>query len=144
MRKTRRGLLGAIGAGVFLGAVPLVLAGEPVRVVYHIDDSQRAIPAIRNMENHLRAAPSARIVVVALGGGIDFLLRGAKDSRGNPYEPMVDDLMMAGVQFRLCQNTLAARQIDASSVLDEVRIVPSGVAEIARLQFEEGYAYLKP
>ena len=117
---------------------------DPIRVVYHVDDSARAVPAIRNIGNHLKAAPDTQIVVVALGQGVDFLLRGAKDERGNPYEPMVDDLLLAGVDFRLCNNTLSARQIERDQVLADVGVVDSGVAEIARLQVREHYAYLKP
>lgn len=113
-------------------------------VVYHLDDSARATSAIRSIGNHLKAAPSVRIVVVALGQGIDFMLKDAKDDRGNPYEPMIDDLVLAGVQFRACNNTLTARQINRSRLHPEIRVVESGVAEITRLQLEERYAYLKP
>ncbi|WP_420468058.1 DsrE family protein [Panacagrimonas sp.] len=114
------------------------------KVVYHIDDTARAIPAIRNINNHLKAAPDTKIVVVALGHGIDFMLDGAKDDRGNPFEPMIDDLSFAGVSFRICGNTLEGRQIDADQVHPEVEPVQSGVAEIARLQQTEHYAYIKP
>lgn len=123
-------------------------AGSPdqggTKVVYHIDDTARAIPAIRNITNHLKAAPDTKIVVIALGHGIDFMLEGAKDDRGNPFEPMIDDLSFSGVSFRICRNTLEGRQIDADQVHPEVRPVQSGVAEIARLQQAEDYAYIKP
>lgn len=117
---------------------------EPIRVVYHLDDSARAIPAIRNITNHLKAAVDTQIVLVALGHGVDVLIKGAKDDHGNPYEPMVDDLLLAGVEFRVCNNTLVARQIAREQVLPDVAIVESGVAEIARLQAREHYVYLKP
>lgn len=125
-------------------APPATESAGKARVVYHIDDSARAIAAIRNINNHLRAAPSTQIVVVALGHGIDFLLKDAKDDRGNPYEPMIDDLVQAGVAFRACNNSLAARQIPAGRLHPDVSIVESGVAEIGRLQFNEHYAYIKP
>lgn len=119
-------------------------AAAATRVVYHIDDSARAIAAIRNMTNHLKADPGVRIVVVALGQGVDFLLKNAKDARGNPYEPMIDDLISAGVEFRVCNNTLTTRQIDRARVHPDASLVESGAAEITRLQFSEGYAYFKP
>ena len=119
-------------------------AGTTTRVVYHIDDSARAVPAIRNMTNHLKADPGVKIVVVALGQGVDILLKDAKDARGNPYEPMIDDLMLAGVEFRVCNNTLATRQIDRARVHPDAGLVESGATEIARLQFAQGYAYFKP
>lgn len=99
---------------------------------------------VRMLQNHLKADPQARIVVVALSAGVDFLLRDAKDGRGNPYEPMVDDLVMAGVSFRVCGNTLDFRQLPATAVHPEASVVTSGAAEIARLQVEQGHAYYKP
>ena len=114
------------------------------RVVYHIDDTARALPAIRNVTNHLKAVPTVKIVVVTLGQGVDFLLKEAKDDRGNPYEPMIDDLILAGVEFRVCNNTLVGRQIDKARLHPDTTIVESGVAEITRLQLSDGYAYLKP
>lgn len=42
------------------------------------------------------------------------------------------------------QATNALRNIDPKRVLEEARLVPSGVAEIGRLQAKEGYVYLKP
>ena len=43
-----------------------------------------------------------------------------------------------------CNNTLEGRKIDRKRILPEATVVPSGVAEVARLQSQEGYAYIKP
>jgi intracellular sulfur oxidation DsrE/DsrF family protein len=48
------------------------------------------------------------------------------------------------VQFRVCEITLRERRLRRDQFLPLVKFVPSGVAEIARLQSREGYAYLKP
>lgn len=118
---------------------------KPVQVVYHINEGlDQASNALRNIRNHLSADPSARIVLVAHAAGVDFLLKGAKDKNGNSYAAAVEDLMLAGVDFRVCNITLTSRNIDPQRVLADVRIVPSGVAEVARLQFREGFAYIKP
>lgn len=114
------------------------------KVVYHINDSAQAWQALNNIRNHLNASPKAKIVVVTHGGGIDFLLDDAKNKTGNPYDIPVQELAGRGVQFRVCHNTLETRKLDQSKVLPEATIVPSGVAEIARLQSQEGYVYLKP
>lgn len=141
---TRRALLRAFAALVIAAAAPTPVSAAAPRVVYHIDDTARAIPAIRNITNHLKATPNVRIVVVALGDGVDFMLKDAKDDRGNPYEPMIDDLVLAGVEFEICNNTLVARKIDKARVHPDIGVVESGAAEITRLQFSEGYAYFKP
>jgi uncharacterized protein len=114
------------------------------KVVYHVNDSDNASAALRNIGNHLSASPEAKIVVVTHSKGIDFLLNDAKDKNGNPYELIVQRLKGKGVDFRVCNNTLVSRKMDASTVISEASIVPSGVAEIGRLQAKEGYVYLKP
>ncbi len=113
-------------------------------VVYHIDDSARAIPMIRNLGNHRRADAKIKLIVVALGGGVDFLLDGAADVNGNSYDALVDPLMLEGVEFRVCANTLRGRGIDESKLIPDVTTVRAGVAEIARLQIEEDAAYIRP
>jgi hypothetical protein len=39
----------------------------------------------------------------------------------------------------VCNNTLTSRKIDPNRVAMEAKIVPSGVAEVARLQAREGF-----
>ncbi len=127
-----------------LAAPAVASADAEEKVVYHINDSANAIAAMRNVGNHIDASPKVKIVVVTHSQGIDFLLAEAKDKNGNPYEPIVQRLKDKGVDFRVCNNTLVSRKIDASTVIAEASIVPSGVAEIGRLQSKEGYVYLKP
>jgi intracellular sulfur oxidation DsrE/DsrF family protein len=132
----------------FLASIPLAASaapGEPVKVVYHMNEGvERAPQAIRNIRNHLSADPKAKIVVVSHAAGINFLLRDAKDANGNPFEVAVQDLSSKGVEFRVCEFTLQSRNLDKKQLIDEVRYVASGVAEVSRLQAQEGYAYLKP
>jgi intracellular sulfur oxidation DsrE/DsrF family protein len=113
------------------------------KVVYHVNDSSRARAAMRNVANHLDASPGVKIVVVTHSKGIDFLLNDAKDDKGL-YEPEVAALKNRGVTFDVCRNTLKGRHLDDSAVIMEAQVVPSGVAELGRLQSQEGYAYIKP
>lgn len=119
--------------------------GSQVKVVYQLSEGiDQAVRAMGNLRNHLNGAPGTKIVVVAFGYGVDFLLEGAKDSRGNTFDAPVGALAGDGVEFRVCHNTLTARRIPESSVLMEAKVVPAGVVEVARLQFDEGFAYIKP
>jgi len=119
--------------------------GDPVKVVYHMNEGvDRAPQALRNVRNHLSVDPKAKIVFVSHAAGIDFLMKDAKDANGNPFEVTVQDLVSQGVEFRVCEITLKSRKIDKKQLIDDVKYVPSGVAEVSRLQFQEGYAYLKP
>lgn len=135
-------LLGAIGLAGFIGAGVANAADE--KVVYHINDSENAAAAMRNIQNHISATPDAKIEVVTHGKGIDFLLDGAADKNGNPYNIAVEELAAKGVGFSVCNNTLTSRKIDKAKVIPQAKIVPSGVAEIGKLQAYQGYVYLKP
>ncbi|HCY17353.1 MAG: hypothetical protein A2Z93_13495 [Curvibacter sp. GWA2_64_110] len=118
---------------------------QQVKVVYHINTDVNTVPAIlNNIRNHMNADPKAKIVVVTHGPGINFLLQDAKDSQGREFSGTVSDLAGKGIEFRVCNNTLSARKINPDRLLMETKIVPSGVAEVARLQALEGYVYLKP
>jgi intracellular sulfur oxidation DsrE/DsrF family protein len=131
-----------------LGQVAAVAAPgstAQIKTVYHFTNGlEEASRGLGNIRNHLAADPTAKITVVTNGNGIEFLLDGAKDRNGNPYEVIVQDLKSKGVDFRVCNNTLVTRNIDKSKVIQEATIVPSGVAEAARLQAREGYVYLRP
>lgn len=117
----------------------------PVKVVYHLSDGiPQASRAINNIRNHLAADPTAKIVVVTHGAGIDFLLDGANNTSNQSFSGAIGDLSAKGVGFFVCNNTLVSRNIDAAKVAMEAKVVPSGVAEVARLQAREGYVYLRP
>lgn len=134
-----------------IGVLPVILIGanahaaEPVKVVYHLADGiDQASRAMGNIRNHLRAEPDTKIVVVANGDGIKFLLAGAKERNGKPFDAAVSALAAQGVEFRVCRNTLTAHEVPLSQLLPEAKLVTSGVVEVARLQAKEGFVYLRP
>lgn len=130
-------------AAASLGAA--AAPGDPVKVVYHMnEDVDHAPQALRNVRNHLSVDPKAKIVMVMHAAGINYLMKDAKDKNGNPFEVTVQDLKSKGVEFRVCEITLKSRNIDKKQLIEDVTYVPSGVAEVSRLQVQEGYAYLKP
>lgn len=120
-------------------------AFSETKIVYHVNEGvQQASRAIGNIRNHLNADPTAKIVVVTHGPGIDFLLEGAENMAGSKFAASIGDLVSKGVEFRVCNNTLVSRKIAKEQVVMEAKIVPSGVAEVANLQAKERYVYLKP
>ncbi|MCS7100958.1 MAG: DsrE family protein [Burkholderiaceae bacterium] len=115
------------------------------KVVYHVNDTEaQAANALRNISNHLEVNPKARIVVVTHARGVDFLMNDAKDRNGNPYAVQVEQLKLRGVRFDVCEITLRNRNLKKEQFIPEATYVPSGVAEITRLQQREGFAYLRP
>ena len=148
MYKVNRLWLGLLALAAVAGLGGCTITPDPSntqeKVVYHFNDSANATAGMNNIKNHLATSPNAKIVAVTHGKGVDFLLDGAVDKDGNPYNIKVEELMAKGVEFRVCNNTLRSRNIDPKTVLPGAKIVPSGVAEIGRMQTYEGYVYMKP
>lgn len=118
---------------------------EPIKVVYHFDSGlEQATKGLRNIKNHLDVDPKTRIVAVAHAQGVQFLLEGAVNATGNPFNVNVEELEARGVEFRVCEITLKSNKIDPKKLIPQAKLVPSGVVEIGRLQAKEGYVYLKP
>lgn len=138
----------AVGAATFAGTARAEGRADkegPVKVVYHITQGiPQATRCMGNVRNHLAADPTAKIAVVGNGAGIDFMLNGAKDTKGAEFAGSIGDLASKGVSFRVCNNTLHNRKIPKEDVILDAVVVPSGVAEAANLQYREGYAYICP
>jgi intracellular sulfur oxidation DsrE/DsrF family protein len=133
----------SIGAGA-------ALAGDyygKQKVVYHVNynDPKQQDAAMRNIQNHINAvgAENLDLIVVMHGGGVSLLQRAVKDQN---VEGKVVSLKSQNVKFEVCNNTLKGKKLNPDKDLfdvDKADIVPSGVAELARLQ-AMGYAYIKP
>ncbi len=132
---------------------------EKQKVVYHInyDNPKAHAGALRNIQNHINAvgADKLDLKVVLHGNGLALLLEPAsleklgKFKHANATEELtakISTLKDQGVAFRVCANTLRGRKVDYGVDLYDVSegdIVPSGVAEVAKLQ-ALGYSYIKP
>ena len=145
MFKILAALKALLFAAVMATSVQAQAADDVIKTVYHMSEGiPQASRALNNIRNHLSADPKAKIVVVTHGLGIDFLLQGATNQMEQPFAGAIADLANQGVEFRVCNNTLVSRKIDLSKLAMEAKIVPSGVAEVARLQAREGFVYLRP
>jgi len=129
------------------------------KVVYHInyDDPKKQAGALRNIQNHINAVGKENmdIKVVLHGNGLALLVepealeRVPKFKHANANDKMtakIDGLKDQGVIFNVCNNTVKGRKVNVNDDLynvEESEIVPSGVAELAKLQMQ-GYTYIKP
>jgi len=144
--RTRFLLLGLVA---LLGSVSVLASGHtpeaPIKVVYHLDlDREGTTTALHQAKNQLAAAPNTRIVVVVLGSSMHYMVKGAKTAGGYPFGLMISDLQDRGVRFEACANTMATLKIKPSQLDAGIHVVPSGMAEIARLEAREGYVYIRP
>ena len=73
-------------------------AADAVKTVYHMSEGiPQASRGLNNIRNHLAADPTAKIVVVTHGLGIDFLLQGATNQMEQPFAGAIADLANRGV-----------------------------------------------
>lgn len=119
------------------------------KVVYHINypggaEDKAYKGALRNIQNHINAvgAKNLDLKVVIHGNGI-ALLQDAKKT--GPLQTQVAKLKSQSVAFNVCANTLKSKKISVDQLYEVFNedIVPSGVAELSRLQ-QQGYTYIKP
>jgi len=116
------------------------------KVVYHINASggpegKAYRAALRNIRNHINAvgADKLDLKVVLHGRGVGLLMSA---KRSDNIRTAVEALKADRVSFAVCNNTLANGNLSYERHLFDTSkqdIVPSGVAEIARLQ-QLGYA----
>ena len=162
MKNIRTKILSAFLVSMCLLMTTAVSANERYgkqKVVYHInyDNPKKQAGALRNVQNHINAvgAENLDLKIVLHGNGLALLLEPdsleklKKFKHANADDKMtakIDGLKNQGVEFNVCANTVRGRKVDVDSDLynvDNKDIVPSGVAEVARLQLM-GYAYIKP
>jgi len=127
------------------------------KVVYHLnsDDVATQKAALGNIQNQINAVgvENIEVKVVMHGDGVSLVLEpdaleGTKMKAANAtpeMEAKIAGLKQQGVKFEVCGNTLKGRNIPMIGLYDtsEADIVPSGVAELSRLQ-QMGYTYIKP
>lgn len=117
------------------------------KVVYHVNfnDPKTLKAALGNVQNHIAAVgkDNIEIKVVMHGDGVELLKVANTDPE---MQSKVINLKDQKVDFVVCNNTLVGRKINYKNDLFDVSerdIVPSGVAELAKLQ-QQGYVYIKP
>jgi hypothetical protein len=136
-------LLRCILLAAALGGIASGTAWAQDKVVYQISETGQALGGLRNIRNHLDVDPTAKIIVVAYGAGVDFLMEGAKDSNGSEFAGPVAALKNQGVKFEVCEITVRSRNLKKEQFLEEVDFTPSGVVRLTKLQLQH-YAYIKP
>ena len=111
-------------------------------IVIHItsgesDDWEMALRNILNLaRDESLPTPADTIRVVVNGEAVRFLLETA------PGASEVVEMAEAGVRVGACSNSLDRFGHDPATLVDGIATVPSGVAEVVRLQ-QQDHAYLK-
>ena len=98
---------------------------------------------LRNVGNHIEAVGGkVEIRVVNFGEGVKPFVTAKSDGA---LAAKINALKAKGVKFLICHNTLQGMRLKPSDLYDVTTedVVPSGVAELARLQ-GQGFVYIHP
>ncbi|WP_396612363.1 DsrE family protein [Haloferax sp. S1W] len=111
-----------------------------MNVTFHVssgdvNDWKHALSNARNLLADETVETDA-VTFLANGDAVYLLVEGA------PVRDRVEALLEDGVRCCACRNSLQNRDIEPSSLVDEVVVVPSGVGELAKRQ-TAGDVYLK-
>lgn len=153
--KTTKGLLLATAlvgfvAGTGMNAIPVTGAEKKVhKIVVHVDQNDprvmnMALNNVANVNRYYKAkGEKVTIEVVAYGPGLHMFRADTSPVRDRIAKM---GLELDNLKFSACGNThrkmskKAGKQV---KLLDEAKMVPSGVVQIIELQ-EKGYAYVRP
>ncbi len=139
--------LAAVAVLMTMGVAAWAGGYAPQKVVYHINSNNLKTigGALRNIQNHINAVGEDKldIIVVVHGGGHVMFRKGKTNDQ---IISKIKSLQKQGVKFGQCAVTLQRKHLSLNKdmvIITEENLVPSGVAEIAKLQ-QEGYVYIKP
>lgn len=123
--------------------------GVTHRVAIHVDENDPQVMnmALNNAKNvaayYESEGDDVIIEVVTYGPGLNMLVSG-KSPVADRVSAM--SLEMENITFAACANTMAGMKKKTGKdvvLLDEARVVPSGVVQLITLQ-ENGYSYIRP
>lgn len=134
---------------VVLAPVMAFAEGAVHKVAIHVDqnDPQVMNMALNNVKNlssyYASQGDTVEVEVVAYGPGLTMFVAGK-----SPVADRISQMAMENdkITFSACGNTHKAMSAKAGGdvpLLEEARIVPSGVVRLIELQ-EAGYAYVRP
>ena len=136
----------SLGAVFATAAVSRAQAATPDRskVVYHLNDTDKVLFVIGNIENHIEGVGGPDKVTIALvvhGPA----LRSFHAASANPdVKNRLATFAKSGVELGACGNTMKSQKVTEKDLLPGfVSLEKGGVVRIAELQ-SQGYVYLRP
>jgi len=57
------------------------------------------------------------------------------------YGPLFDSLQEAGVEFRVCHNSMHALNVSADDLYPNMKVIPAGILQLIKMQMQ-GYTYI--
>ncbi len=113
---------------------------NPRGVVVHLTeaDTTKQAGVIKNINNLLNElGANTPVELVVNGPGMTAVLTDA------PVAGQLRELLGRGAIVAACSNTMRERSISVHELIDGVTVVPAGIAQVVRRQWE-GWAYVRP
>lgn len=139
-----RALLKFLAALVLLAPIAVYSddSGAP-GIVFHVDSDQKMNRVVRQIARHQAGNPTIAARVILIAEGVLPAMEGAVDANGGDYSAQMEQLLMSGVRIFACENTLTSFNLSKDDLALGIETVPSGVAELGRLQVADGWGYIK-
>ena len=119
-------------------------AHNPVKVVFGVSD-----PGAQLKESLINAAYTIkylkprkipyRIQIVLYGKAVLSATPFSENYSG--YGPMFESLHDAGVEIRVCNNSMHALRVSADDLYPDMEVVPAGILQLIKMQMQ-GYTYI--
>lgn len=145
-RSVFQAALASIGAAFATAAVTSARAAAPDRskVAYHLNESDKVLFVIGNIENHLEGmgGPDKVTIALVVHGPA---LRAFHAASANPdVKARLASFAKSGVELGACGNTMKSQKVALQDLLPGfVSLERGGVVRLAELQ-SQGYAYIRP
>ena len=118
---------------------------QPVKIVFSASDPGKPFQESLNnaalVIRYLKARGYRYEIQFVLYGKATFVADAFSDRYSN-YEPLMRALHKAGVQFRVCHNSMYALHIKQSDLYSYMKVIPAGILQLVKKQMQ-GYAYIR-
>ncbi|MGK4144176.1 DsrE family protein [Weissella paramesenteroides] len=110
-----------------------------LNTIFHIDETQKWSVVISNLKHlyeWMRSNNESGVIELVINGeAISDTIINSKQN--------LSELFEIGIDVRACKNSMDQREIQEDNLQNQVKVVPSGVVELAIKQCD-GFGYIKP
>lgn len=111
-----------------------------IKVIFHIDESEKWLTVISNVLNLCKGidVENAEIEILANSKSVEVLKKTEEK-----YFHKLKNIHDLGIKICACKNSMNNLHLKSEDIYDFIEIVPIGILELIEKQ-QEGYAYIKP
>lgn len=124
-------------AALFALTISFVVAAEPTKVVYQIDDPSKVPLLINSINELMKSVKESDIYVVFHGPAITRL------AETSPAKQAITQLLGQGVRIGACSTSMSHNRLQRNMLINGIEYIEDGgILRILTLQ-KQGYGYIK-